>query len=84
MAIELPGNFVLRENTWQFFFVLRESTWQFYCQYFPVSFTVYGNFYGNFPVKGLFLRVFTVFSCKTTVNRKTDVRIYVKNFTVFL
>ena len=39
---------------------------------------VYGNFYGNFPVKGLFLRVFTAFSCKITVNHKNEVKIYIK------
>ena len=51
----------------------------FYCQHFPVNFTVYGNFYGNFQVKGLFFTGFTVVSCKITVNRKNDVEIYVKN-----
>ena len=32
-------------------FVLRENTWQFYYQHFPVNFTVYGNFYSDFPFK---------------------------------
>ena len=55
-----------------------------YLTRFPVNFTLCGNFYGNVFVNGLFLRVFTVFSCKVTVNRKNYIKICVINFTVSL
>ena len=66
---------------WKFIFSLTSYS-VFYCQRFPVKFTVYGNFHGNFPAKGLFSWVFTVFSCKITVNRKHYIKICVINFTV--
>ena len=74
---EIPGNSIARYsvNFCNFYLKLRENTWQFYCQHFPVNSTVYGHFYGNFPVKVCFLWTFAVFSCTITVNRKNEVKI---------